>query len=193
MVKNKIFLGLNIIFLIANLGLLLFTIKYYNACKKTVIETPSNISYSSNPSDIGEYPFPVDEYGYPKSVIIINDKEYKLNTAERNIEPDIIPTPTVIEVDWQEKIKIVIPDHNFYPYDWENEKTDGISAINFTAHYNEIKNDEVLEGGSDGLRVFEIIAEEDAKEIVLNYIVTSEDDESYRAINQRVIIKLKTE
>ena len=139
--------------------------------------------------------FPVDSQGYPKNdVILINGEEYSIN-VDYNTDPEKTPEPTVIEIKRQDKIKIVVADHDFYPSDWCIEETDGISSKTYTDSYNENKSDEVPDGASDGLRIFEVTAEKDAKEIILMHKSYSLNEENKQTedvvcVYQQVIIKL---
>ena len=139
--------------------------------------------------------FPVDSQGYPQgNVILINGEEYSID-VEYNTDPEKTPEPTVIEIKRQEKIKIVVADHDFYPSDWCIEETDGIYSTTYTDSYNENKSDEVPDGASGGLRVFEITAQSNAKEIVLMHKVYSLNEENKQTddvvcVYQQVIIKL---
>ena len=94
------------------------------------------------------------------------------------------------------KIKIIIADHDFYPYDWCIEETKGIISTTYTDSYSENKSDDMLYGASSGVRIFEIIVEEDAKEIILTHKVYSLNEEGnwtkedFLAICEQVVIKL---
>ena len=139
--------------------------------------------------------FPVDNGGYPKNdVVLINGEEYSID-VEYNTDPDNTPEPTVVEIERKEKIKIVVADHDFYPSDWCIEITEGITSTTYTDSYNENKSDEVPDGASGGLRIFEITAEENAKEIVLMHKVYSLNEENKQTddvlcVYDQVIIKL---
>ena len=139
--------------------------------------------------------FPVDSQGYPKNdVVLINGEEYSIK-GSYNSDPENIPEPTVLEIKRQDKIKIIVADHDFYPSDWCIEKTEGITATTYTDSYNEYKGDEVLDGASGGLRIFEITAEKDAKEIILmhkSYSLNEENKqtEDVLCVYEQVIIKL---
>ncbi|MBQ5798825.1 MAG: hypothetical protein IIW16_03320 [Clostridia bacterium] len=139
--------------------------------------------------------FPVDNGGYPKNdVVLINGEEYFIN-GSYNTDQEIIPEPTVIEIKRQEKIKIIVADHDFYPSDWCIEETEGITATTYTSSYSENKSDDMPDGASSGLRIFEITAEKDAKEIILmhkSYSLNEENKqtEDVLCVYQQVIIKL---
>ncbi len=139
--------------------------------------------------------FPVDSQGYPKNdVVLINGEEYSI-AGSYNTDPENITEPTVLEIKKQEKIKIVVADHDFYPYDWCIEKTEGIIATTHTDSYNENKGD-IPDGASSGIRIFEITADQNAKEIILThkaYSLNEENnwtEEDFLAVCEQVIIKL---
>lgn len=193
--KNKVFLIINIIILFINLAVLALVVYYCSIISQNTAAdnqgTSSAESRPLDPTDIGEYPFPVDDYGYPKgNIMVINGEEYTIAGSYNN-DPNYIPEPTVIEIKKAEKIKIAVADHGFYPYDWCIEDSKDITAVSFTANCDKNIIEEPLEGGSDGgLRVFEVIAKDGAEKIVLNHITLSDDEEDFRAINETVIIKL---
>ena len=145
--------------------------------------------------NMGKTDFPVDSQGYPEdNIILINGEEYSID-VEYNTDPEKTPEPTVIEIKRQEKIKIVVADHDFYPSDWCIEETEGITATTYTSSYSENKSDDMPDGASGGLRIFEITAEKDAKEIILmhkSYSLNEENKqtEDVLCVYQQVIIKL---
>ena len=140
--------------------------------------------------------FPVGINGYPRNdVILINGVEYSI-VGSYNTDHESTPEPTVIEIERCDKIKIIIADHDFYPYDWCIEETKGIISTTYTDSYSENKSDDMLYGASSGVRIFEIIVEEDAKEIILTHKVYSLNEEGnwtkedFLAICEQVVIKL---
>ena len=140
--------------------------------------------------------FPVGVNGYPKNdVMLINGEEYSI-AGSYNMDPENIPEPTIIEIERCDKIKIIVADHDFYPYDWCIEETEGITVTTYTDSYSENKGDDMLYGASSGLRIFEITAEEDVKEIILMhkaYSLNEENnwtEEDFLAICEQVVIKL---